>query len=50
MTVWYLVEELLQQAVQPGLGHLHGPRLVGDVAHFDQDHHELLKKKKTAGI
>lgn len=37
----YLVVELLQQAVQPGLCHLHGPRLVGYVAHFDENHHQL---------
>lgn len=37
----YLVVEFLQQAVQPGLSHLHGPGLVGYVAHFDQNHHQL---------
>lgn len=37
----HLVVELLQQAVQPGFCHLHGPRLVGYVAHFDENHHQL---------
>lgn len=37
----HLVVELLQQTVQPGLSHLHGPRLVGYIAHFDQNHHQL---------
>lgn len=42
----YLVVELLQQAVQPGLSHLHGPSLVGYVADFDEDHHQLRKDKQ----
>lgn len=37
----YLVVEFLQKTVQPGLSHLHGPRLIGYVAHFDQNHHQL---------
>lgn len=39
-----LVEELLQQTVQPGLGHRHRPRLVGDVAHLHHDLHQLENK------
>lgn len=42
----YLVVELLQQAVQPGLSHLHGPSLVGYVADFDENHHQLQKDKQ----
>ena len=37
----YLHEVLLQQAVHPGLSHLHGPHLVGDVTALDQDHLQL---------
>jgi len=36
-----LGEELLEQAVQPGFGHVHGSRLIRDVRHLDQDHAEL---------
>lgn len=37
-----LREELLQEAVQPGFGHVQGPRLVGDVGHLDEYHaHEV---------
>lgn len=36
-----LVVKLLQETVQPGLRHLHGPGLIGYVAHFDQNHHQL---------
>lgn len=36
-----LVEELLQQTVQPGFGHSHGPHFVGDVAHLHHDLHQL---------
>lgn len=37
----HLHEVFLQQAVHPGLRHLHGPHLVGNVAAFDQDHLQL---------
>lgn len=37
----YLVVEFLQEAVQPGLSHFHGPGLIGYVTHFDQNHHQL---------
>lgn len=43
----YLVEEFLQETVQPGLSHLHGPGLVGYVAHFDQNHHELQARQEA---
>lgn len=46
----YLVVELLQQAVQPGLSHLHGPSLVGYVADFDENHHQLRKGKTTGRV
>ncbi len=42
----YLVVEFLQKTVQPRLGHLHGPRLIGYVAHFDQNHHQLLTQQE----
>lgn len=44
----YLVVKLLQQAVQPGLGHLHGPSLVGYVADFYENHHQLRQDKQSA--
>lgn len=42
-----LVEELLQQTVQPGLGHGHRPGLVGDVAHLHHDLHQLRRKRMS---
>lgn len=36
-----LVEKLLQQAVQPWFSHVHGPRFIRDVTHFDHNHHQL---------
>lgn len=40
----HLHEVLLQQAVDPRLGHLHGPHLVGDVAALDQHHLQLQRE------
>ena len=34
----------LEETVEPGLGHVHGPRFVRYVSHFDQ-HHAQLKEE-----
>lgn len=46
----YLVVKLLQKTVQPGLGHLHGPGLIGNVTHFDQNHHQLHTQHQRGHI
>lgn len=45
-----LVEELLQQTVEPGLGHGHRPGLVGDVAHLHHDLHQLRRIKRRSPV